>query len=85
MGGSVFSMGWGEFQRVMDIYMKQIDDKSAGAGSGKGQAEIESIWREMTSQSQGQKQAYINIRDFHQIYDKVMPKICDREVALEVF
>ena len=39
----------------------------------------------MTAQSQGQKQAYLNIRDFHVIYDKVMPKICDREVALEVF
>ena len=50
--GSAFLMGWGEFQRVMDIYMRQIDDKAAvGSGAGKGQAEIENIWREMTSQS----------------------------------
>lgn len=34
-----FLMGWGEFQRVMDIYMRQIDDKTAaGNGAGKGQA-----------------------------------------------
>ena len=54
--GDAFLMGWGEFQRVMDIYMRQIDDKeAAGNGAGKGQAEIENVWREMTAQSQGQK------------------------------
>ncbi len=41
---------------------------------------MEETWKELTN-----GQPTMSIRDFHQLYDKIMPRLCDREVALEVF
>ena len=40
-GECAFLMGWGEFQRVMDIYMKQIDDKQGAGMASRAQADVE--------------------------------------------
>jgi Ca2+-binding EF-hand superfamily protein len=35
--------------------------------------------------TQGSGKQHLTIKEFYEMYDKVMPKLCDREVALEVF
>ena len=55
----------------MGLYLQQIKPEDEG---------LETLWKDMT----GDKKV-LNIREFHDLYDRVMPSICDREVALEVF
>ena len=58
----------------MQIYQSQLQSK-------KNQDPVEEAWTLMG----GKQKGYITLKDYHEQFDKVMPKVMDRNVALELF
>ncbi|TNV72146.1 hypothetical protein FGO68_gene3311 [Halteria grandinella] len=70
-----FIVEYPEFEKIMGLYMEQI-------GNNQGQSSVDEVWKQL---NRGKTCQTMNIKEFSEVYDRVMPQIFDREVALEVF
>lgn len=56
----------------MTVYLKQLE---------KGKKTVDEQWKLMGGDTKG----YLSLQDFHELFDKSMPKQFDRDIAMEMF
>lgn len=69
LGSEEFLMDSSQFSRIMGLYLQEIESKQP----------------DDTLKSLTGTKGYMTISEFYTLYDKYMPKVCDRNIALEMF